>query len=664
MRSSRSSAIEWFFNIQLVGDHVIEVNPRISTIVYQEDLNLPYLGVKRALGEISDDELRRCGRGSARAGRRCATSTSSSGTRELRRPRAPADHRAPPAPGHLSPGHAAPAPPGGLGPPSGMVADTCPGGLTARAEPCRRVTSSVTRRPTTRAPSVRDGRPLRVTFCPVNTAGVPWTNAQALRRRGVDARLVVFNRYALHPEADRSLDLEGGLAAPPGDAVARARAAAAADRRLPLRLRAHARPAVAPVPDPARVRQAARSSTTSARTSAARRRSSSRSGRRPTREIVGSYDAIRWVPEAAVIPPGVDLARSSRRRRRRAGAAPSSSMRPRRASGRAPSTSSRRARTSTSTSRSSRASTTTRRSSATANADIIVDQLNAGWYGLFAIECMALGKPVVTFLHDEAVRRTEEAFGVPVPLVNASNETLRDRHRGARRDGPEGRARDRPRLARLRRAGPRPRARHRPAARPLRRPCASRRAERRAGAPSRSRPPTDRDRRRSRSTTRTSRPAFPAAPEPPPPSARAPAGPRQAAPAARPPLRDLRHRRARLARHRRAPAAALHALPDPGGLRQDRDAARAHDGDGPAAARGDHERVLPLLLRRRGRRRQRLRVLRTSFWFTMGGGDARARARCSSSPTRLDAPVRHRRRRRTSSAPPASRSGRRSTTSR
>jgi len=50
--------IEHFFNIQLVGDQVIEINPRISTIVYQEDLNIPYLGVKRALGEISDDELR------------------------------------------------------------------------------------------------------------------------------------------------------------------------------------------------------------------------------------------------------------------------------------------------------------------------------------------------------------------------------------------------------------------------------------------------------------------------------------------------------------------------------------------------------------------------------------------------------------------------------
>jgi carbamoyl-phosphate synthase large subunit len=50
--------IEHFFNIQLVGEQVIEINPRISTVVYQADLNLPYLGVKRALGEIGDEELR------------------------------------------------------------------------------------------------------------------------------------------------------------------------------------------------------------------------------------------------------------------------------------------------------------------------------------------------------------------------------------------------------------------------------------------------------------------------------------------------------------------------------------------------------------------------------------------------------------------------------
>ena len=49
--------IEHFFNIQLVGEHVIEINPRISTVVYQPDLNLPYLGVKRALGEVGDEEL-------------------------------------------------------------------------------------------------------------------------------------------------------------------------------------------------------------------------------------------------------------------------------------------------------------------------------------------------------------------------------------------------------------------------------------------------------------------------------------------------------------------------------------------------------------------------------------------------------------------------------
>src|SRR5947207_6998657 len=49
--------IEYFFNIQLVGDRVIEINPRISTVVYQEDLNLPYLGVKSALGEITPGDL-------------------------------------------------------------------------------------------------------------------------------------------------------------------------------------------------------------------------------------------------------------------------------------------------------------------------------------------------------------------------------------------------------------------------------------------------------------------------------------------------------------------------------------------------------------------------------------------------------------------------------
>jgi glycosyltransferase involved in cell wall biosynthesis len=60
-------------------------------------------------------------------------------------------------------------------------------------------------------------------------------------------------------------------------------------------------------------------------------------------------------------------------------------------------------------------------------ADIIVEQLNAGWHGVFGLEAMALGKPVLTFLHEEAVRRSEEGYGVRIPIVNVTRETLRDR---------------------------------------------------------------------------------------------------------------------------------------------------------------------------------------------------------------------------------------------
>jgi carbamoyl-phosphate synthase large subunit len=50
--------LEWFFSIQFMGEKVIEINPRISTMMIQEDFNLPWLAVKRALGEASDEELR------------------------------------------------------------------------------------------------------------------------------------------------------------------------------------------------------------------------------------------------------------------------------------------------------------------------------------------------------------------------------------------------------------------------------------------------------------------------------------------------------------------------------------------------------------------------------------------------------------------------------
>jgi carbamoyl-phosphate synthase large subunit len=53
----RELGLDWFVNIQFKGDHLLEVNPRVSTFVYQEDFNLPYLGIKRALGELPDAAL-------------------------------------------------------------------------------------------------------------------------------------------------------------------------------------------------------------------------------------------------------------------------------------------------------------------------------------------------------------------------------------------------------------------------------------------------------------------------------------------------------------------------------------------------------------------------------------------------------------------------------
>ena len=81
--------LDHFFNIQLVGDAVIEVNPRISTVVYQDDLNLPYLGLKRALGEIDADELAAYAHRIRPPVARCGSSIRSSGMRDPLQRRSP-----------------------------------------------------------------------------------------------------------------------------------------------------------------------------------------------------------------------------------------------------------------------------------------------------------------------------------------------------------------------------------------------------------------------------------------------------------------------------------------------------------------------------------------------------------------------------------------------
>jgi len=263
---------------------------------------------------------------------------------------------------------------------------------------------------------------LRVTHCPVNIAGIPWENVQALRRKGVDARLVVFDRGKLHPEADWDLERGGGLV-----------------RRQLTQLAAFAR--LAPQTDvfhfyfgltllPKTVqfpllRALRKKSVFHYLGSDIRGKTPAEltDGKRADAEIVGSYPAQRWVPEAHVIPPGLELGRftpvpPSDRERPLVVHAPSS-------------------RDKKGTSHVIEACAqlpveleiveglphdqARRRYE---RADIVVDQLHAGWHGVFALEAMALGKPVVAHLDEDAVERSARGYGVRVPIVPARPETL------------------------------------------------------------------------------------------------------------------------------------------------------------------------------------------------------------------------------------------------
>jgi glycosyltransferase involved in cell wall biosynthesis len=148
--------------------------------------------------------------------------------------------------------------------------------------------------------------------------------------------------------------------------------------------------------------------------------------RRADARIVGSYDALRWVPDAHVVPPGLDLreyARTNPGERSRPVVLHAPSSRRRKGTEHVveacegldveldiveglPHAEARRHYQ---------------------RADIVVDQLNAGWYGIFALEAMALGLPVLSYLRPEAVQETERAVGVDVPIVTVTKETLRDR---------------------------------------------------------------------------------------------------------------------------------------------------------------------------------------------------------------------------------------------
>jgi hypothetical protein len=271
---------------------------------------------------------------------------------------------------------------------------------------------------------VKKERPLRVTHCPVNMAGVPWENVQALRRKGVDARLVVFERARLHPEADWSLDRRGGL---PRRLVTQFAALA---RLLPQTDVFHFYFGLTLVPKSLQfpiLRATGKKSVFHFLGSDIRGKSPDELayGRRADAQIVGSYDASRWVPEANVVPPGLDLRPYTPR-------PPSDNPRP--LVVHAPSN---RAKKGTAYVIEACAQLPVELDLVErvphdeareryARADIVVDQLEVGGHGVFALEALALGKPVVGHVKPDVVERSAEAFGARLPIVPATRETLVD----------------------------------------------------------------------------------------------------------------------------------------------------------------------------------------------------------------------------------------------
>jgi glycosyltransferase involved in cell wall biosynthesis len=266
---------------------------------------------------------------------------------------------------------------------------------------------------------------LKVVHCPVNTAGIPWQNVQALRKRGIDAQLVVFERYKLHPEADVDLGLAGrGLAA---RQLAQWRAFA---RLAPSTDVFHFYFGLTLVPKSLQfplLRALRKKSVFHYLGSDIRGKSPEELafGKRADAEIVGSFDALRSVPEAEMIPPGIDISAFTP-------APPSDAARP--LVVHAPSS---RARKGTEFVIAACAQLPVELDVVEgvphheareryARADIVVDQLNAGWHGIFALEAMALGKPVLSYLKPDVVAQAEAHYGTKVPIVPTTKESLVD----------------------------------------------------------------------------------------------------------------------------------------------------------------------------------------------------------------------------------------------
>ena len=50
--------LSYNISIQFIGNKLIEINPRTSTYIYQDNLIEPYLAIKLLLGELTPEQIR------------------------------------------------------------------------------------------------------------------------------------------------------------------------------------------------------------------------------------------------------------------------------------------------------------------------------------------------------------------------------------------------------------------------------------------------------------------------------------------------------------------------------------------------------------------------------------------------------------------------------
>jgi glycosyltransferase involved in cell wall biosynthesis len=266
---------------------------------------------------------------------------------------------------------------------------------------------------------------LRVTHCPVNLAGVGWTNVQALRRRGVDARLVVFNTQPFRPDqADWNLQR-------PQSGFLRQQAVQwkALARLLPQTDIFHFYFGLTLVPKKLQfpiLKATRRKSLFHFLGADIRERPKEQLlyGLKANARVVGSFSALRFIPfDAEVIPPGIELDRYRpvppvERERIRIVHAPSNLEKK---GTKYVIEACKRLPVDLDVVHGVRNEEAVERFK---QADIVVDQVLRDWHGILSIEGMALGKPVVTSLDEDAVRQTEAHFDLKVPIVRATKDDL------------------------------------------------------------------------------------------------------------------------------------------------------------------------------------------------------------------------------------------------